>query len=66
MDIVIATKNVRREKEIQMEEPQMIFVRDNMRSMKKLLQLNQSKAVLVKEKTFIKEKTAKFVNQVEN
>lgn len=63
MDIVVATKNTKHRKEMQSEDIQMVFARDNVRSIKKLLQIKESKTVLVKENTFVKEKTSKYIKE---
>ncbi len=63
MDIVVATKNEKHKKEIQSEDVHTIFVRDNVRSIKKLLQIKESQTVLVKENTFTKEKTSKYIKE---
>lgn len=64
MDIVVATKNIRHKKEIQsVEDIPKVYVRDNMRSIKNLLQIKEDKTVLVKENTFVKEKTVKYIKE---
>lgn len=64
MDIVIATKNKKYKGEIQSGDGiSTVFVKDNIRSIKRLLQIKESKTVLVREDTFIKEKTSKYIKE---
>ena len=63
MDIVVATKSAGLRKELPTDGIQTVFVKDNMRSIKKLLQISESKTVFVKENTFIKEKTSKHIKE---
>lgn len=62
MDIVVAVRDRRHRKNENLnEDVGKIYVKDNIRSIKKLLETE--KMVLVKENTFLKEKTSKYIKE---